>query len=236
MKLATILIGKNPLSEIFIKEKEKACLKQKIKFQAYFFSSSISFEKLEKEIKKISQKKEITGVIIQLPLPKKFEKKKQEILDLIPQEKDIDFLSSLNLGNYYLSPIVQATARLIEKEKIKGKYVVLVGAGRLTGIPLSLWFLNQGSHISVLNEYTPNLSQFTKKADILVSATGKPNLIKKEMIKKGAVVIDIGNCLVKGKIRGDIEFTKKAKVFVPAVGGIGPLTIKYLLKNLKNAS
>ncbi len=232
MKLVTILIGKDKLSKIFIREKQKACEKKGIDFQSYFFPSSLSFDNLKKEIKKICQKPSVSGIVIQLPLPDKFKKKQQEILDLVPEKKDIDVLSTVNFGRYYLSPIVQATSHLLRKEKIKRKYVVLIGSGRLTGLPLSLWFLNQGAYISILNEFTPSISEFCKKADILISGVGKPGLVKKEMIKKGAFVIDIGNCLVNGKTKGDIEFSKKAKHFIPAVKGIGPLTVSYLIKNL----
>lgn len=235
MKIATILIGKNSLSEIFIKKKKEFCERKGIDFQSYSFPVSISFNDLKKEIQKINKNSKIKGIIIQLPLPKKFKKKEQEILDLISPEKDIDFLTTANFGKYYLSPIVRAVAELLKKEKIKGKYVVLVGAGKLVGLPLSIWFLKQGAYVSVLNELTPDISAFCKKADILISGVGKPGLIRKQMIKKRAIVIDIGNCLVKKKIKGDIEFSNKAKLFIPAVGGIGPLTIKYLLKNFNES-
>ncbi len=233
MKLVAILIGKNPLSELFIKKKGEFCQKKGIDFKSYFFPSSCSFEKIKQKIETIAKNPKNTGIIIQLPLPKKFKKREQEILDLIPEKKDVDLLNSDHFGKYYLSPIVQAVAHLLKKYSLKGKHVVIIGSGRLTGLPLSLWFLKQGSYISVLNEYTPDLSLFTKKADILISAVGQPNLIKKNMIRKGSIVIDIGNCLVNGKIKGDIEFSEKAKLFIPAVGGVGPYTVKYLLENLK---
>ncbi len=233
LKLVAILIGQNNLSKIFIKKKEEICQRVGIDFESYFFPTNISFGDLRKEIEKICQKKTTSGVIIQLPLPSKFKKKEQEILDLVPIKKDIDLLSSNNLGKYYLSPIVKAVKFILDKKtKIKGKYVVLIGAGRLTGLPLSSWFLSQGAYVSVLNETTPDLSVFTKKADILISATGQAGLIKKTMIKKDSIVIDIGNSLVNGKIKGDIEYSEKAKYFVPAVGGIGPIMVAYLLENL----
>ena len=241
LRLAIVQIGKNPVSQIFIRQKEKACKRVGIDFQLYKFQKKISQTRLEKEIKKIVQNQRNSGIIIQLPLPKN--RDEDEILNLIPVEKDIDVLSEESLGKFYqgklpiLPPVVGAVSHLLKnyKIKIKGKNVVLVGTGKLVGKPLVLWILKEKGTLTIINEFTENSSPLTKKADILISGVGKPSLIQKNMVKKGAVVIDCGSAYQKGKLRGDVDFqnvSKKAGSITPVPGGVGPLTVASLLENL----
>jgi len=239
--LAVIQVGENLVSQIFINQKKKACEKTGINFKLYKFSAGINNSEFKKEIKKICQNPRNSGVIIQLPLPKKFIP--EEFLNLISEEKDIDVLSEHSLGKFYqgtlkiLPPTVQGILYLLKEYKInlKGKNVVIVGAGRLVGFPLAIQLLKEKATLSVLNEFTKDTPSFTKKADILVSGVGKPNLIKGDMVKKGAVVIDAGCSIKNGKLEGDIDFksvSKKASFITPVPGGVGPMTVACLLENL----
>jgi len=241
LTLAVIQVGENPVSQIFINQKKKACKKTGISFKLFEFPAKIGVIELKKEIEKIVKNPANSGIIIQLPLPKKF--LPEEFLNLIPEEKDVDVLSERSLGKFYqgtlkiLPPTVDGILRLLKNYKIGliGKNVVIVGAGRLVGFPLAIQLLKERATLSVLNEFTKDASFFTKKADILVSAVGKPNLIKADVVKKGAVVIDAGCSMKKGKLVGDVDFesvSKKASYITPVPGGVGPLTVACLLENL----
>jgi len=241
LRLAVILVGDNPISQIFIRQKEKACQRTGISFKFFEFPAKIKKSRLKKEIEKICQNSKNSGVIIQLPLPKKF--LPEDFLNLIPREKDIDVLSESNLGRFYqgtlriLPPTVQGILYLLKKYKIglKGKNIMVIGAGRLVGFPLTTQLLKEKATVSVLNEFTRNIQFFTPKADILISGVGKANLIKENMVKKGAIIIDAGTTLKKGKLVGDVDFqrvSKKASYITPVPGGVGPLTVACLLENL----
>ena len=242
LRLAVIQVGENSVSQIFINQKKKACQKTGINFKLFKFPAKISTLELKKEIEKIAKNPTNSGVIIQLPLPKKFQPA-EEFLNLIPEEKDIDVLSEESLGKFYqgtlkiLPPTVDGILRLLEKYKIelRGKNVVIVGAGRLVGFPLAIQLLKEKATVSVLNEFTRDTPFFTKKADILVSGVGWPNLIRGDLIKRGAVIVDAGTSMKKGKLVGDVDFesvSKKASFLTPVPGGVGPLTVACLLENL----
>ncbi len=239
--LAIIQVRENPVSEIFIKQKKKACEQVGINFKLYKFERKISQKRLKDEMKKIVKNPKNSGIIVQLPLPRHIVA--DEILNLIPFQKDIDVLSKESLGKFYQGtlpispPVVGAVSHLLKNYKIKiqGKNIVLVGAGKLVGLPLTLWILKEKGNLTVVNELTPDISSFTEKADILISGVGKPNLIKGKIIKKGAIVIDCGSGYKKGKLLGDVDFksvSKKASYITPVPGGIGPLTVACLIENL----
>jgi len=208
LKLAVILVGRDPVSTIFVRQKQKACEKVGIDFELFEFPSRISAAKLKKEIRKIVEDPNNSGIVIQLPLPKNLHT--EEILNLIPKEKDAEISS----------PVVCAVRRLLKEYKIslKNKNIVLVGRGRLVGQPVANWLRKQKIKFSDIDKI--------KKADIVISGVGKPNLIKGGMIKKGVVVIDVG---------GDVDFksvSKKASYITPVPGGVGPMTVACLLRNL----
>ena len=241
LTLAIIIVGENRISQIFIRQKEKACNLVGIRFQLFSLSSKMSIKLVVKEIAKITHNPNYSGIIVQLPLPKKFPQ--QEILNLIPPEKDIDVLSEVSLGKFYAKtllispPTVEGISRLLATYKIpiKGKNIVLIGAGDLVGLPLALWFLGGKATVSVAHKFTKDIASLTKKADVVVSGVGKPNLVKGTMVKKGVVVIDAGTSQVKGKVTGDIDFetvAKKASFITPVPGGVGPMTVACLLENL----
>jgi len=241
LRLAVILVGDNPVSQIFIEQKEKACEKTGIKFKLFKFPAKIGKLEFKKEIEKIVKNPENSGIIIQLPLPKKF--LPEDFLNLIPEEKDIDVLSEKSLGKFYqgtlkiLPPTVEGILHLLRNYKIKpkGKNVVIVGAGRLVGFPLAVQLLKEKATLSVLNEFTKDTPSFIKKANILISGVGRPNLIKSKMVKKGVVIIDAGSAMKKRKLVGDVDFksvSKKASYITSVPGGVGPLTVVCLLENL----
>ena len=245
LKLAVVLVGKNSASRIFINQKRKFCQKIGIDFELFEFPSKINNMKLKGKIRKIVKKPDISGLIIQLPLPKNI--KSKEILNLVIGKKDVDVLSEENLGKFYqgtlsiLPPTIAAIRHILKsyRIKIKGKNIVVVGGGVLIGKPLSIWLLREKATFSVVNKFTKNISLFTKKADILISGAGRPNLIKGNMVKKNVVVIDCGTSKVNGKIRGDVDFgsvSKKASYIAPVPGGVGPMTVAMLLNNLVRMS
>lgn len=272
LRLAVISVGENPISQIFIRQKEKAAKKIGVDFKLFKLPAKIGHQKLKTEIEKIVKNTANSGVVIQLPLPRmttstrfslrkpyiakrveialRGEPKKflpEDFLNLIPKEKDIDCLSEESLGKFYqntlriLPPTVDGILLLLKnyKIKLKRKNIVIVGAGRLVGFPLATQLLKEKATLSVLNEFTKDAPFFTKKADILISGVGKANLIKGAMVKKGAVIIDAGNSIKKGKLTGDIDFkivSKKASFLTPVPGGVGPMTVACLLKNLVDLS
>ncbi len=213
LKLAAVLVGEDKNSKIFLRQKEKACKKVGVEFELYQFSENITQEDLEKKVKEISRQKN-HGIIIQLPLPQHIDV--QKILDLIPPEKDVDALSG---KPFVLSPVLEGVLELLKEYKIdlKGKKVGVIGRGRLVGKPVAAWLLKQG--IKVLEN--------VEGADVIISGVGKPGfVINGNMIKEGAVVIDAA---------GDIDFdsaVKKASYITPTLGGVGPMTVAMVIKNL----
>jgi len=244
--LAVVFLGNDKIGTSFIKKKEEAAKKIGINFKFFNFSVTISNRQFRQSLAKIAKDHNIHGIIVQLPLPVHLNS--QYILDTIPSAKDVDVLSSLSLGKFYTNklkispPVVAAVLKVLDQYdiKMKAQQIVLIGSGRLTGKPLLLSLLNQQATVSVLNKLTPSLADYTKKADILISGAGQANIINYNIIKKGAVVIDAGMSvenLHNGKniLRGDIDplgVEKKAKMFVPSSGGLGPITVAMLMKNL----
>jgi len=241
LRLAVVQVGEGPLSKIFVSQKKKACERVGMDFKIYQFPAKIKNLLLKKEIKEIVRNSANSGVIIQLPLPKEFST--EEFLNLIPEQKDIDVLSEKSLGKFYqgtlkiLPPTVQGILYFFKnyKIKLKGKNMVIVGAGRLVGNPLALRLLQEKATISVLNEFTIDAPSFIKKADILISGVGKTDLIRGGMVKEGVVVIDAGTSIKEGKLVGDVDFksvSKKASYITPVPGGVGPVTVACLIENL----
>jgi len=239
--LAVVQVGDDKVTQLYLARKRAACQKIGVEFLLFRFPGKITTEQLAKEVKWINEQRNISGIVIQLPLPVQIDTPR--VLNLISVEKDIDCLSAAALGKFYqgvsliMPPVVSAIARLIKEYKIslKGKNIVIVGAGRLVGKPLTIWILNQNSTLSVVDEFTRDIASVTKKADILISGVGQPDLITGEMIKMGSIIFDAGSSFKSGKAVGDIEYRTvfpKASYLTPVPGGIGPLTIACLLENL----
>jgi len=239
-KLAIIFVGDNKASKTYIKRKKEACERVGIDFELFTFTNNIDEKDLISKIKEIQKNKNVSGLVLQLPLDKKFNTEK--IINTINPEIDVDCLTDHHLGNiimktdYMLPPTPEAVLVILKELKInlKEKNIVIVGAGALVGKPLSIILLNKEATITVCNIHTKNLKKKCKEADILVSAVGKKDLIKKNMVKKNTIVIDTGICFENKKMYGDVDFkkvSKKAKYITPTPGGVGPITVSLLLKN-----
>jgi len=241
LKLTVVLTGENSTSLIFVKEKEKACKKIGIDFELLKFPVAISQTDLAAVIKKLAADNSVSGIVLQLPLPENINS--QEMLNIIPPEKDVDVLSDSAFEKFkggeltIIPPVVAAVSRLIDEYKIKlaDKKIVLVGFGKLVGLPVSAWLTLKGIGFSVVDKTTLNPEIILREADVIISGTGKPGLIVSPMIKQDAVVIDASTALKYKKLVGDVDFdsvSKKASYITPVPGGIGPLTVACLLENL----
>ncbi|MBI2024171.1 bifunctional 5,10-methylenetetrahydrofolate dehydrogenase/5,10-methenyltetrahydrofolate cyclohydrolase [Candidatus Giovannonibacteria bacterium] len=244
IRLAVIKVSGDPVTEKYLKTKKNFAESIGVEVRVYEVLPDISTNKLREKVSEIVHIKENNGVIIQLPFPEKINI--QYVLDAIIPEKDPDMLSSRSLGKFgtgksrIFPPVVAAVNKIFKEYgvELKGKQVVVVGAGRLVGKPITTWLLNQKATISVIDENTPDVSNITLRADVIISGVGKPGLIKPDMVKEGAVLIDCGTSESSGQVRGDIdpEAAKKASLFAPVPGGVGPVTVAMLFKNLLELS
>ena len=241
IKLAIILIGNNEASKIYIKNKELACNYVGIKVDKYLLDEETKEEDLIKLINKLNSDNEITGIILQSPVPSQIDFNKCS--GLINAKKDVDGFTKENIYNLYLGVdtilpcTVKGIIKLLEDYKIKisGANVVIVGRGNIVGHPLGLAMLNKDATVTIAHSKTKNLKDITKNADILISATGIPHLIKEDMVKENATIIDVGVSKIDGKIVGDVDFlnvSKKAKYITPNPGGVGPMTVAMIIDNL----
>jgi methylenetetrahydrofolate dehydrogenase (NADP+) / methenyltetrahydrofolate cyclohydrolase len=237
--LAVVLVGGDLPSATYVRKKEEAARSIGVKFSLYRFPATISETKLIAEIKKIQQQK-LSGIIVQLPLPKNLDKKK--ILNALDPEIDVDFLTWESLGklvigeNVLVPPSPGAVLEILKyyKVNLRGKDIVLVGMGDLIGKPLTNIFLHMPVTLTTCNKDTKNLGEITRSADILITGVGKANLIKGNMVKKGAVVIDAGVSFIGKKMHGDVDFgqvSNVASILTPTPGGVGPITVAKLLEN-----
>jgi methylenetetrahydrofolate dehydrogenase (NADP+)/methenyltetrahydrofolate cyclohydrolase len=235
--LAAILVGNDPASSLYIKIKEKKCQEIGIVFKKIFLPEDVDQENLLSIIKKLNSDKKISAIIVQLPLPKQFDTKK--IINSVNIEKDAD---ALNEKSKLMPPTVGSILEIFDYYGIslKNKKICLVGYGRLVGEPLKKEMDKLGLNIDVCTNKTENLAKHTKKADVLISATGVPHLITIDMVKNNAIVIDAGTAIEKSadkksQIMGDVDFdnvSKIASLITPSSGGVGPITVAKLLENV----
>ncbi|MCQ2679450.1 bifunctional methylenetetrahydrofolate dehydrogenase/methenyltetrahydrofolate cyclohydrolase FolD [Helicobacter pylori] len=240
-KLAVILVGKDPASITYVNMKIKACQRVGMDFDLKTLQEDITEAKLLSLIKDYNTDQNISGVLVQLPLPRHIDTKM--ILEAIDPNKDVDGFHPLNIGKLctqkesFLPATPMGVMRLLKHYhiEIKGKDVAIIGASNIIGKPLSMLMLNAGASVSVCHILTKDISFYTQNADIVCVGVGKPDLIKASMLKKGAVVVDIGiNHLNDGRIVGDVDFTNAQKVagfITPVPKGVGPMTIVSLLEN-----
>ena len=236
--ITVISVGNDEASKIYIKNKIKECQSVNIECQ-YLHFEKISTNELIKTITKLNKDKNITGILVQLPLPKNIEENK--VINTIDYKKDIDGLTKSNIAKLYSNQkgIIPCTAKgiidLLEYNKIEieGKNITIIGRSNLVGKPLTLALLNKNATVTTCHSKTKDLKKQTKKADIIIVAVGKPNLIKKEMISKNSIIIDVGINRIDGKISGDVDKSvyKKCKAVTPVPGGVGPMTVYEVLSN-----
>jgi len=239
--LAVILVGDDPASQIYVKNKINACRKVGIESFFYHLKRNTTTEELLDVIAELNSKEEVDGILVQLPLPEQIDQR--EVILSISPDKDVDGFHPKNMGMLVAQaedgfiPCTPLGIDLLLKHygiEVQGKDVVIVGAGFIVGRPLSLLMLWRNATVTVCHIHTRDITKFTREADILVSATGVPHLIKEDMVKKGAVVIDVGISKVDGKIVGDVDFERvkeKASAITPVPGGVGPMTVTGLLLN-----
>lgn len=239
--LAIILVGDDEASKLYIKNKEKYCSMVGINVIKYLLPKETSEEELISLIKSLNEKEEVTGIILQSPVPSNINFDKCS--GLINENKDVDGFTKDNVYNLYLNKksilpcTVKGIIRLLDSYNIllSGKDVVIIGRGNIVGKPLALALENRNATVSLLHSKTKDMIKYTKSADIVVVACGVPKLLKRDMIKQGAVVIDVGISRTDTGIIGDIDFEsiKDVASFVtPNPGGVGPMTVAMIIDNL----
>lgn len=240
--LAVIMAGNNPASEVYVKNKEKKALEIGFNSIIKKTDENITKEELLKIIKELNEDDNINAILLQLPLPKHLNEK--DFLDKIDPKKDVDGFCSYNLGKllkndspYAIPCTPKGIVRLLDEYNIdvEGKIALVIGRSNIVGKPVSILLLNRNSTVIMTHTKTKNLENLTKTADILICAAGKKEMIKKEMIKENAVIIDVGITRDNdGKLKGDVDFNdvkEKTSYITPVPGGIGPMTIAMLMEN-----
>lgn len=244
--LAVVIVGDDPASRVYVNNKKKACEELGILSEEYALSKDTTEEELLALIDRLNREKSISGILVQLPLPKGINEEK--VINRIDPQKDVDAFHPVNvgkimIGNYDFVPCTPAGVMELIKESgidISGKECVIVGRSNIVGKPMSMLLLHQNGTVTVCHSRTKDLKEVTRRADILVVAVGRPEFITGDMIKEGAVVIDVGiNRLENKKLVGDVEFKSAEKVasaITPVPGGVGPMTIAMLMKNTLKAA
>lgn len=239
--LAVVLVGDNPASKIYVGSKKKSCEQIGIKSFSYEMPDQVSEKEVLDLILTLNKDEAVHGILVQLPLPQHIDE--QKVLLAIDPKKDVDGFHPMSVGALVVGAegFVSCTpAGIIELLKryqveIEGKHCVVVGRSNIVGKPISMLLLKEHGTVSICHSRTKDLGQIVKQADIIVAAVGVPQLITQDMIKKGAVIIDVGmNRLDNGKLCGDVDFEgciEKASLITPVPGGVGPMTIAMLMKN-----
>ena len=241
-KLVVILVGENPASLSYIRQKRKACETTGIIWEQFDYEKTTTEELIEK-VEELNNQDDVHGILVQLPLPENIYAPK--VIKAIDPKKDVDGFHAYNLGKMFIDKefenLVPCTPmgviKMMEHYKVdpKGKEVVMVGHSNIVGKPMSIMLLNRNATVTTCHIDTKDLAFHTKRADILIVAVGKPNLITEEMVKEGVVVFDVGiNRLDSGKLVGDVDFenvSKKAAFITPVPGGCGPMTVACLMEN-----
>ena len=244
--LAVIIVGDDPASRVYVNNKKKACERLGIYSEEYALSADTSEEKLLGLIDELNRKDYISGILVQLPLPKHINEK--NVIERIDPKKDVDAFHPVNVGkimtgDYDFVPCTPAGIMELIKESevsVCGRECVVVGRSNIVGKPMAMLLLHQNGTVTVCHSRTKDLKEKTKNADVLVVAVGKPNFVTGDMVKEGAVVIDVGiNRIAEKKLVGDVDFETAEKVagaITPVPGGVGPMTIAMLMKNTVKAA
>lgn len=238
--LATILVGEDPASAIYVRNKKRACDETGLRSFEHHLKDNITEKELVNLVQQLNKNPEIHGILVQLPLPSQI--CEQVVLEAIHPDKDIDGFHPYNVGKLIVgkADLVPCTpAGIIElldrnKVKIEGKKAVILGRSNIVGKPAAIMLLHRNATVTICHSKTQNLNDITRRADILVAAIGSPEFVKEDMVKEGAVVIDVGINRVDKKLVGDVDFEKVSKrtsFITPVPGGIGPMTIAMLMKN-----
>ncbi len=239
--LAVILVGSDPASQVYVRNKVKACEESGIKSLAHYLPETASQEEVEALVKRLAKDDSVHGILVQLPLPKGLDA--QAVMRLIPTDKDVDGFSAENVGRLSMqqegtiacTPL--GVMELLKRYHIPtaGKRAVVVGRSNIVGKPMAMLLMNANATVTVCHSKTQDLKEECRRADILVAALGKPKFITADMVKEGAVVIDVGmDRDENGKLCGDVDFEAvkdKVSFITPVPGGVGPMTVTMLMSN-----
>jgi len=244
--LAVIIVGNNPASRTYVNNKKKACEAAGIVSEEYALPEETTQEELLALVRELNQKDSINGILCQLPLPKQLDE--EAVIAAISDKKDVDAFSAVNvghimIGDYSFLPCTPAGIMEILRHyniDVAGKECVVIGRSNIVGKPMAMLLLHQNGTVTICHSKTKNLKDVTSRADILVAAVGIPHFVTADMVKEGAVVIDVGmDRDENGKLCGDVDFAAvepKASYITPVPGGVGPMTIATLLKNTVTAA
>jgi len=248
-KLAVIIVGEDPASLFYVKMIAKSCERSSIDFKKYSLLSETTEKELLKLIGNLNEDKKVSGIIVQVPLPQQINQ--ERIQEAVNPSKDVDCFNPINMGRLalgkpeFLPCTPLAVYELMKRENIivEGKHTVIVGRSNIVGRPMALILLQKKQYanatLTICHSRTNNLAHYTRQADILIAAVGKPEIIKRDMVKEGAVIIDVGTNEVEGKLVGDVAYEEvldKVSVITPVPGGIGPITNVMLMQNTLKAA
>ncbi len=245
-KLAVIMIGNDKASEVYVRNKSKACNEIGINFEEFLLPEQTKREELLSLITKLNNRDDIHGILLQSPIPKHLDIR--EAFNTIDYRKDVDGFHPINVGKLaigeecFVSCTPAGVMKMLEEYQIdtQGKQAVVIGRSNIVGKPLAQCLLNKNATITICHSKTQEIEEVTKKADILIAALGKPKFITADMVKEGAVVIDVGiNRNEEGKLVGDVDFESVEKVasyITPVPGGVGPMTVAMLMSNVVTAA
>lgn len=240
-KLAVIMVGEDSASKVYVRNKSKACSDTGIEYEEFLLNENTSMDKLLKVIKELNERKDVHGILLQSPIPKPLDI--YTAFETIDFRKDVDGFHPVNIGRLalkrqtFISCTPHGVMKLLEEYNInlKGSNVVILGRSNIVGKPLAQCLLNEDATVTICHSKTKNIEEITKNADIVISAIGKPKFVSNDMIKEGAVVIDVGINRLEAGLVGDVDFeevSKKASYITPVPGGVGPMTIAMLLHNV----
>lgn len=244
--LAVVIVGNNPASRVYVNSKKKACEELLMKSEEYALKEETTQEELLSLVKKLNCDDSIHGILVQLPLPSHLDEK--EIINAIDPKKDVDAFHPINVGKIMIGdfdflPCTPAGVMELIKEtgiEIAGKECVVIGRSNIVGKPQAMLMLHKNATVTICHSKTRDLKEVVKRADIIVAAVGIANFVTPDMVKEGAIVIDVGmNRLENQKLCGDVEFegvSKKASFITPVPGGVGPMTIAMLMQNTLTAA
>lgn len=245
-KLAVIMVGNDKASSIYVRNKSKVCNELGIEFEEFFKDDSISQKELIDLIKELNAREGVHGILLQSPIPDNLDIR--EAFNTIDYRKDVDGFNPINVGKLsigedsFISCTPYGVIKLLEEYNIEmqGKNAVVIGRSNIVGKPLVQCLLNKDATVTICHSKTRNIKEITRNADILIAALGKPKFVTADMVKEGAVVIDVGiNRCEDGKLVGDVDFdnvAKKASYITPVPGGVGPMTIAMLMNNVVKAA
>lgn len=238
--LAVILVGENPASQVYVKNKIKATEYVGMKSLSFYLPENATEEQVSDTVKQLAEDKSVDGILVQLPLPKHLDENK--ILNLIPANKDVDGFLAENVGNLMLGqPCTVACTpfgvlKMLQSENIEmsGKNAVVIGRSNIVGKPMAMLLLKENCTVTICHSKTKNLKEVCKNADILVAAIGRPKFVTRDMVKDGATVIDVGINRTENGLVGDVDYENVKEIasyITPVPGGVGPMTIAMLLEN-----